>query len=125
MKPVSPRRSTLELRKVFAWLTRPETPKWFLVSAALLVLGSAWLFLGILEDVVTGDPLVQVDVLVHDTVQTLRTAGADRFFAAVTELRDLQVVGPSSSLSWAGFSATASGSLRPIGLLRSAWPKPW
>ena len=94
MKPVSPRRSTLELRKVFAWLTRRETPKWFLVSAALLVLGGAWLFLGILEDVVTGDPLVQVDVLVHDTAQTLRTAGADRFFAAVTELGDLQVVGP-------------------------------
>ena len=77
-------------RKVVAWLMKRETPKWFLAGAALLVLGGAWLFLGILEDVVTGDPLVQVDLLVHDIVRGLRTADVDRFFVAVTGLGDVQ-----------------------------------
>ena len=36
----------------------------FPLLAALLILGSAWLFLGVLEDVATGDPLVDVDVIV-------------------------------------------------------------
>lgn len=83
-------------RKVVAWLMKRETPKWFLAGAAVLVLGGAWLFLGILEDVVTGDPLVQVDLLVHDIVRGLRTADVDRFFVAVTGLGDVQVVGPVS-----------------------------
>lgn len=82
------------MRHLLTWLKRRETPKWFLAMAALLVLGAAWLFFDTLEDVVTGDPLVQVDVLVHDTVQTLRSADADSFFVAVTELGDLQVLGP-------------------------------
>ena len=34
----------------------------FPLLAALLILGSAWLFLEVLEDVATGDPLVDVDV---------------------------------------------------------------
>ena len=37
----------------------------FPLLAALLILGSAWLFLGVLEDVATGDPLVDVDVIVQ------------------------------------------------------------
>ena len=35
----------------------------FPLLAALVILGSAWLFLGVLEDVATGDPLVDVDVI--------------------------------------------------------------
>ncbi len=93
------------MRHLLTWLTRRETPKWFLASAASLVLGGAWLFFGVVEDVVTGDPLVQVDVLVHDTVRTLRSAGADSFFVAVTELGDLQVLGPviAAVLGWLVF----------------------
>jgi cation-transporting ATPase E len=91
---VPAQRSPSKMRHLLARLTRRETPKWFLASAALLVLGGAWLFLDTLEDVVTGDPLVQIDVLVHDTVRTLRSGGADSFFVAVTELGDLQVLGP-------------------------------
>ena len=37
----------------------------FPLLAALVILGSAWLFLGVLEDVATGDPLVDVDVIVQ------------------------------------------------------------
>ena len=37
----------------------------FPLLAALVILGSAWLFLGVLEDVAMRDPLVDVDVIVH------------------------------------------------------------
>nr|MDP2189965.1 phosphatase PAP2 family protein [Rhodoferax sp.] len=79
---------------MLAWLLRRDTPKWFLVSAAVLVLGGAWLFLGILGDVVSRDPLVELDALVYEFVRTLRTPGSDSFFVAVTELGDVQVVLP-------------------------------
>ena len=82
------------MHEMLARLLRRGTPKWFLVCAAVLVLGGAWLFLGILEDVVTRDPLVQVDAFIHDAVRTLRTPHGDRFWVAVTELGDIQVVLP-------------------------------
>ena len=41
----------------------------FPLLAAVVILGSAWLFLGVLEDVATGDPLVDVDVIVHGLLQ--------------------------------------------------------
>ena len=64
------------------------------MTAAVLVLGGAWLFLGILEDVVSRDPLVEVDAFVYEVVRTLRTPGGDSFLVAVTELGDVQVVLP-------------------------------
>lgn len=87
-------RPQLKMHEMLARLLRRGTPKWFLVCAAVLVLGGAWLFLGILEDVVSGDPLVQVDAIIHDVFRALRTPGGDRFWVAVTELGDVQVVLP-------------------------------
>ena len=57
-----------------------------LLTAAVLLIGSAWLFLGILEDVVSNDPLVQLDQTIYTLLQGLRTEWADNVMVAVTEL---------------------------------------
>ena len=74
----------------------------FPLLASLVILGSAWLFLGILEDVVTGDLLVNVDVILHSALQKLRTTWMDSVMVAVTELGDVQVLLPVivASLAW-------------------------
>lgn len=74
----------------------------FPLLAALLTLGSAWLFLGVLEEVATGDLLVDVDVIVHGVLQQLRTPRMDSAMVAVTELGDVQVLLPVilASLAW-------------------------
>jgi cation-transporting ATPase E/undecaprenyl-diphosphatase len=74
----------------------------FPLLAALVILGSAWLFLGVLEDVATGDPLVDVDVAVHGVLQQLRTPSMDSAMVAATELGDVQVLLPVilASLAW-------------------------
>ncbi|MBC7707032.1 MAG: HAD-IC family P-type ATPase [Rhodoferax sp.] len=79
---------------IVTWFLRRTTPKWFLVSAALLVLGGTWLFFGMLEDVISGDPLVVVDATVYHAIQSLRTPVVDRFMVGLTELGDVQVVIP-------------------------------
>lgn len=83
-----------KVRDVLTWFLHRTTPKWFLVSAAVLVLGGSWLFLGIMEDVISGDPLVVADAKVHTAIQSLRTPGGDRFMVALTELGDVQVLLP-------------------------------
>ncbi|TPK90107.1 MULTISPECIES: bifunctional DedA family/phosphatase PAP2 family protein [unclassified Mesorhizobium] len=63
-----------------------------LALLALLVIGSAWLFLGVLEDVVAGDPLVRVDTAIYQALQELRTAPGDAVMLVFTELGDTVVV---------------------------------
>lgn len=63
-----------------------------LALLAALLAGSAWLFFGILEDVVTGDPLVQADTAIYQMLQDLRTAPGDAWMITVTELGDTFVV---------------------------------
>lgn len=70
--------------------TRPEARG--LACLAALLVGSAWLFFGILEDVVTGDPLVRADTAIYQMLQELRTAPGDAWMIAVTELGDTFVV---------------------------------
>ena len=64
--------------------TRPESLG--LLIAAVLILGGAWVFLGVLEDVVSNDPLVQFDHAVFTALQKLRTAWADAVMIVATEL---------------------------------------
>ncbi len=71
--------------------SQPEF-KTLLVLAALLI-AATWLFLGVLEDVVTGDPLVRVDLGLYQLVQNLRTPWGDRIMVFVTELGDGVVIG--------------------------------
>ena len=68
---------------------KPET-RALLVFAGLLVL-SAWGFFGILEDIVTGDPLVLIDSSVYHMLQGLRTPFGDNIMVALTELGDTAV----------------------------------
>ncbi|CAN7767593.1 VTT domain-containing protein [Variovorax sp. LjRoot175] len=63
-----------------------------LLVTALLLFGSIWLFLGVLEDVLSNDPLVQVDRRVYTMLQTLRTAWGDSVMVAITELGSAPVV---------------------------------
>jgi membrane protein DedA with SNARE-associated domain/membrane-associated phospholipid phosphatase len=62
-----------------------------LLVAALLLLGGAWMFLGILEDVLSNDPLVQFDHVVFTALQQLRSAWADRLMITATELGSAMV----------------------------------
>ncbi len=79
---------------------QPE-PKALLVMGALLI-GSAWLFLGVLEDVVTGDPLVHADQGLYRLMQNLRTPWGDRVMVFVTELGDGVVIAlvAAAVLAW-------------------------
>lgn len=72
--------------------TRPESTG--LLAAATVLLGSAWMFFGILEDVVSGDPLVRVDQIVFTTLQNLRTPWVDRLMIVATELGSARVAIP-------------------------------
>jgi membrane protein DedA with SNARE-associated domain len=68
---------------------RPESLG--LLVAALMLLGGAWMFLGITEDVLSGDPLVRVDHLVFRALQHLRTGSVDAVMIAATELGSARV----------------------------------
>jgi len=65
---------------------RPESKS--LLALGALLMGSAWLFLGVLEDVVTGDPLVRADHGLYRLMQGLRTPWGDRLMVGMTELGD-------------------------------------
>lgn len=81
-------------RDVLFWLLSNESPRWFVFVAAIVVVGSTWLFFGVLEDVVTHDPLVDVDVVVYRFLQSVRTRPMDSIMVALTELGDSQVLFP-------------------------------
>lgn len=56
-----------------------------LLTAAILLAGSVWLFGGVLEDVASHDPLVQFDQTVFSAFQGIRTAWADNVMVTITE----------------------------------------
>ncbi len=80
---------------------RSEMPG--LALAAVALVGSAWAFLGILEDVVTGDPLVRADTAVYALLQGLRSPVGDAIMVTVTELGDTAVVIPVAAVATAWF----------------------
>lgn len=71
---------------------RAESPA--LLTAAMLLIGGAWLFLGVLEDVVSKDPLVSFDDALYVLLQGWRTGWADHAMVAVTE-----VGGPAGTIA--------------------------
>jgi len=81
------------LNRLIEGLLDPSQPelKTLLVLAALLM-GATWLFLGVLEDVISGDPLVRVDLGLYHLMQYLRTPWGDRIMVFVTELGDGSVI---------------------------------
>ena len=72
--------------------SRPETRLLPLLGAAFIA--GTWMFLGVIEDVLTRDPLVRVDFGVYHLFEGLRTPLADRFMIALTELGDVAVLAP-------------------------------
>jgi len=62
-----------------------------LVAATLMVAGT-WLFLGVVEDVVTNDRLVDVDRGIYESLQGLRTDWGDDVMVTVTQLGSPYVV---------------------------------
>ncbi len=71
---------------------RPESTG--LLIAAIALLGSAWLFFGTLEDVVSRDPLTVLDQAVFTTLQGLRTDWFDSVMVTITELGSAAVAIP-------------------------------
>lgn len=65
-----------------------------LLVALVLLLGSMWLFLGIVEDIVEGDPLVMADQAVFAFLQQLRTEPMDRVMVGITEMGSVGVLLP-------------------------------
>ena len=63
---------------------RPESVS--LLVAATLLIGGAWLFLGVVEDVVTKDTLVEVDRSIYEWLQAIRTGWGDDIMVTVTAL---------------------------------------
>lgn len=67
-------------------------PSRALVFWLLLLIGGTWLFLGVLEDVVTLDPLVQADKAFYHLFQSMRGPLGDRLMVILSELGDRVVV---------------------------------
>jgi len=63
-----------------------------LLCLALLL--AIWLFTGVLEDLITFDPLVRADQAIYHWLQSLRSPWGDQFFVALTELGDALVIFP-------------------------------
>ena len=86
---------TWSLRGMVAALldpTRAESRA--LLVFAVVLIAAAWVFFGIIEDVLTGDPLVVVDKTVYHLLQGLRTPLGDSVMIALTQLGDAVVTLP-------------------------------
>ena len=56
--------------------------------------GGVWLFLGVLEDVISGDPLVAADLQIHAALQQLRFPLLDSLMIGASEMGDTAVTVP-------------------------------
>lgn len=63
-----------------------------LLICALLLVAGAWLFLGVVEDVVTKDVLIDVDHAVYRFMQALRSRWGDDVLLTITELAGAPVM---------------------------------
>lgn len=70
-------------------LLDPDRPEARVLAAlGLLLVGALWAFFGVLEDVLTGDPLVRADTAVYHFLRALHTGWANRLMIGLTELGD-------------------------------------
>lgn len=77
-------------RKAFTWLGRlgPKGERLLLPLLCLALFVASWVFLGVLEDLLTLDPLVQADHAIYQFLQSLRSPWGDQLLVAITELGD-------------------------------------
>ncbi|MBU6426453.1 MAG: bifunctional DedA family/phosphatase PAP2 family protein, partial [Rhodospirillales bacterium] len=82
-------------RRLVRSLLDPERPETLgLVVLGLALIGGLWLFFGVLQDVLAGDPLVRTDRAVFHLLQSLRVPIVDQVMVAITEMGDAHVVVP-------------------------------
>lgn len=84
-------RDTWLARQVQSLLDPERSELWALLLWAAVVVAAAWLFLGVLEDVVSGDPLIRIDMAIYQALQALRTPAGDSLMIGITELGDTVV----------------------------------
>lgn len=92
LRPWAERHDSWLARSIAAILDPVQPQTRILAVLGLILLGAAWLFLGILEDVVSGDPLVRADQSIYRALQSLRSAPGDAVMVLFTELGDTVVV---------------------------------
>ncbi|MEP6825230.1 MAG: hypothetical protein ABI919_10475 [Ramlibacter sp.] len=71
-----------------ARLSRSSDVGLTLTISVLLFIGATWLFAGVAEDVVTGDPLVAVDQVIKHWFQQHSTVGVTRWMLLITDAHD-------------------------------------
>ncbi len=99
--------SMSKFRKRFApqlaWLQRRLSPEGYLglhlTAGALLLLGACWLFGGITEDVLTGDPLTLVDRQVADFLHANAIPWLTRIMLAITFLGSVAFLAGASAVA--------------------------
>lgn len=91
-------------REVLALLDPARAEIKVLAPLAVLLLGGAWGFLRILENVVSGDPLVEADTAIFHFLQSLRTNWGDEAMVRLSELGDGAVTVPITIVAfvWLG-----------------------
>lgn len=90
-------------RRLVRSLLDPDQPEVLgVLILGLALIGGLWLFLGVLQDVIAGDPLVRADRAVFHLLQSLRLPVVDQIMVALTELGDAAVVVPVllAGLAW-------------------------
>ena len=101
-------RLRLRLARPLAFIQARLSPHSYLglelTMGALSLLGAAWLFGGVAEEVVQGEPLTLLDVQVAQWFHEYATPSVTRFMLAVTHLHD-PVVMTGAVLLLAGFLA--------------------
>ncbi|NEJ90010.1 phosphatase PAP2 family protein [Rhizobium leguminosarum] len=81
------------LSRGIASLLDPERSEARVLALMLVLLGgAAWVFFGVLEDVINGDPLVLADSAIYNALQEVRTPAGDAIMIGITELGDTRVV---------------------------------
>ncbi|HKB53082.1 MAG TPA: phosphatase PAP2 family protein, partial [Ramlibacter sp.] len=85
-------------RAALALLDPQQPGSHALLLGSIVVLGAGWLFFGILQDVLSRDPLVTLDVSVFRLLRTLRSAPGDRLMVAITEMGSGGVLVPLIAL---------------------------
>ena len=81
-------------RAMLALLDPHRSDSAALLFGTVLLLACGWLFFGVLEDVVSGDPLVQLDHAVFRLLQDLRVDALDCWMVAVTGMGSVGVLLP-------------------------------
>lgn len=79
-------------RQLLALIDPAQTELRALAFLGLLLIGSMWIFFGILEDVLAGDPLVRADAAVFHFLAGLRSDATDQLMVVITELGDAPVI---------------------------------